>query len=431
MGGERSGKSDAMAKEILARLLWCAPQAGGAGRIALCAQEYDSARREMEYIAEGLEVLGALKDKSMPKSGKWIINSLFGTIETISLKDGSHELTSTGDPYDIVGLAEWGLIAEDAMSASLGRTGEQRGVFIASGTLHDTYGWQAELWESLAAVDNIYGGRRFAFPAWENLAIFPGGRNDPEIKRLEVLLPDEEFKRRVGAELVRNPARIYDEFDFARHVGLVPFDPALPVELTVDAGYFPSHYAVLALQVAHESFTTANGSSYRMEVVRQIDEIWENGRTHQDILELAREREWWGNVDVVVGGHETRQHQAAESTQEVWENVCRKMGKEIRFIVVDGGRVLDGVMRVKTLLKDPASEEPRYRCSVECIGTHHEFQTYKRKTDRLGQVRGDEPEDDNNDALDALRNWTIHRFGHVEITRRHPVPGRHRLPARG
>ena len=367
----------------MARLPWCTESAGGAGNVALCAEDYDKARREMEYIAQDMETLGALLDKSTPKSGKWIIETVFGTIETISLKDGPHDLTGTGDPFDIVGLVEWGLISQDALNAAMGRTGETRGLVIASGTLQDTYGWQPDLYEALAAQPNIYAGKRFAFPAWDNLAVFPGGRDDPEIKRLEAVLPESEFKRRVAAELVPSPARIYTEFDFERHVGSVPFDPDLPVELAVDAGYYPSHYAVLALQVAQESFTTADGSGYRMEVVRQIDEIWENNLTHQDIIEIARGRDWWGSVEKVVGGHETRQHHAAESTREVWENICARMGKQIRFEVVDAGHILDGIVRVKTLLNDPASSETRYRCDMACVGTHHEFQAYQRPTNRF------------------------------------------------
>ena len=417
-GGERSGKSRWTGSEILGRLPWCS-------RVAIAAQEYDESRAEMEYVINGLQTLGGLQRKSTPQHGKWVASARGGCqIETISLERGPEELTQTGKPFDVVAIVEAGGIRYDAFLAARGRVAEARGVVLLSGTLRDNVGWYANLWTSFEGL-NVFEGQRFSFPSWVNRAVYPGGRNDPEILSLERILPVDDFARRVGAKVLPSPARIYPEFDYALHVKEIEFDPRLPVELAVDAGYYPSHYAVLALQVVVED---------GMEIVHQVDEIWEHHLVHYDVIEMCRQRPWWGNVKRAVGGHETRQHQAAESTQEVWEILVGQKAEDpagFRFDVFDAGRILDGVGRVKTFLVDPATKRARYRCDVGCTGTQEEWQTYKRKTDSKGAVRSEEPEDRNNDAMDALRDWMVERYGLVERVVRAPRAGKRRLPERG
>ncbi len=427
VGGERAGKSRWLAEEINARALWCR-------RVAVAAQEYDEARAEMRYIINGLERLRLLDSSSTPRYGKWSAITRTGLeIETVSLHDGPAELTARGEAYDVVALVEAGRIRYDALLAARGRVAETRGVVLLSGTLWDNFGWYADLYQSFQAP-NPFEGQVFTFPSWLNRAIYPEGEQDPEIQNLKRILPDGEFARRVAAKLVPSPARVYPEFEFIAHVGIVPFDPDLPVELAVDPGYFPSKYAVLALQVWDEVFMTVGGSVYTMEVVRQIDEIWENHLTHHDVVDLCRGREWWRNVTVAVGGHETKQHQAAKSAQEVWTELVGQMPgdpEQFRFEVFDAGRILDGVTRVRTFLEDPATKEPRYKCDAGCVGTQREFQAYRRREDSRGNVVSDEPVDENNDAMDALRNYLVWRFGLVETMPRRPTPGRKRARMRG
>ena len=410
-GAERSGKSLWVAREVVARLPWCR-------RVAIAAQEYDECWPEMRYIINGLRALGGLERSSTPQQGKWQATMRGGVeIETISLHEGPEELTGRGQPFDVVVLAEAGRIRYDAFLAATGRVAEVRGVVIPVGTLWDTFGWYADLYQAFAGP-NVFEGERFSFPAWDNLQVYPGGREDPEILRLKRIYPDDEFARLVAAELRPSPARIYPEFEYAVHVAPVAFDAESPVELAVDAGYFPSHYAVLALQVAID----ADGRA----VLRQIDEVYEQHRTHHDVVEMCKQREWWPKVTKVWGGHETRQHQAAASTQETWQELA-----QVPFEIVDAGRIVDGIVRVKTFLKDPASNESRYVCDVGCLGTQREFQAYKRKTDSKGNVTSDEPEDRNNDAMDALRNFIVGKYGVVERAKREPTPGKMRRPARG
>lgn len=439
VGAERSGKSEFVAKEILARLPFCTEG------VAVAAQEYDESHREMKYIIDGLRALGGLESSSTPKSGKWVATMRGGlTVETVSLKNGTEELTTTGDPFDIVCLVEWGVIQYAALDAAFGRTSETRGLVICAGTLKDNVGWQVDVYNALEGP-NVYDGERFNFPAWLNTEIFPGGRHDSEIERLENTLPSEEFDRRVAALVVASPARIYPTFSHLEHVRDVGFAVDVPVEVWIDVGYFPSHYAVLAVQIYPEAFRLPEGSVVQMDVVYVIDEVWEHHLTHEEIYDLCREKWWWKEVALGVVGHEGKQHQAAASTEEVWNTLARSDGKvyrrwlsngemeerPFRVEVFDAGRVMDGIIRVKTFLKDPALKVPRIVLSKTCTGTAWEFGHYHRKTNTKGEVISEEPEDRNNDAMDALRNGIVRRFGLVDSEPRTPTPGKKRGRMRG
>jgi len=400
-GAERGGKSRFGAMEGT-----CAALAGGS--VAVAGQDYDATRPEMEYILDDLQRAHLLGSSSTPKTGKWLLEAATppGRIESVSLKDGAVELTATGRAYDLVIISEAGRVADDTLMAAWGRVSETRGRVLLIGTLWDNWGWYADLYRMLKGP-NAYNGEGYSFPAWYNRAIYPEGRDDPQIRLLEATLTPDEFARRVAAKLIPSPAQIYPEFDQEVHVREIELDPVTPVDLTVDAGYYPSHYAVLAIQEAL--------NEHGMEVLNVIDEIWVNHQTHQEIIQEAKSRPWWGQVEHIYGGHETRQHPAAKSTKETWEELALSAkGGRIPFTVVDAGKILDGVPRVKTFLKDPLTGIPRIFYNVTCTGLAEESRKYKRRTNRVGDVVSDQPEDKNNDALDALRNYIVGRFGYAD-----------------
>jgi len=417
-GGERSGKSRSSAAEVLARTPWCYRS----GQVAIVGQEYDQSRSECEYLIGDFEKLQWLaRAPSLPRQGTWSWDVIGpkGTIgfETISLsRAGVRELTGRGRAYDVVLVCEAGLVSYDTLLGALGRVSETRGLIILSGTLWSDVGWLPDLYQAFAGP-NVFNGAVFALPTWGNLAVFPGGEDDPEIKRLRDTLPTSEFSRRVAAQLVPSAGRVFPEFTYATHVKEIEYDPELPVYLAVDAGYQPSKYSVLALQVRTESVPLPDGTTAELEVVYQVGEVWVNGETHHSVIAMCREREWWHGVTQAVGGHETAAHQAAKSTAEVWRGLVGTVDgdpKDFTFTTFNAGRVLDGIVRVKTFLSDPALKVPRYYCAPGCTGTQQEFQKYSRRVSNKGEVTSEEPEDRNNDAMDSLRNFLVWKYGLVE-----------------
>lgn len=395
VGGERAGKSRVTAMEALARLPWC-------DRIGLVADEYDESRAEWQYIADGLATLGALGQTSTPRHGSWWGKSRTGCeFYTVSVRNGIDELTGTGKPFDLVLICEAGLVAYNVFTAARGRTAETRGAVLLSGTLWDNVGWYADLYR-IGQRANEFDLQSFSLPSWANAALFPGGQEDPEIKAWRATLAEDDAARRIDAAVLASPARMYPEFVEPVHVqGWAEFDPEADVVLLVDAGYYPSRYTVLAVQFRRDRLGR--------EMLVVVDEVWEWHKFHEEIIGMCQARPWWANVTQVVGGHETTQHQAAESTAEVWSAVAR-----VYFETFDAGRILEGARRVRWLLKPPDGKGARLVLGPRCTGTAWEFQHYRRKTDHRGEVISEEPEDKNNDAMDALRTGVVWRFGLVD-----------------
>lgn len=414
-GAERGGKSRFASAEATCELMF------PGRRVAVCGQDYDECKPEMEYILADLRQLDAIPEygESTPKQGKWEVKTRTGSYaETVSLRDGAGELTGRGKAYDLVLLVEAGRIRDlmGAFLAARGRVAETRGRVVMAGTLWDDWGAYSDLYRAFEGP-NVYDGERYAFPAWFNLAVYPGGVDDDEIERLRQILPDAEFARRVAAKLIPSPARIYPEFTI-EHVKQLYWDPEGPVDVSIDPGYFPSKYAVLAIQPTVDS--------EGRECINVIDELWVNHFTHHDVIEEIKERPWWFNVRQIYGGHETKQHPSAESTAEVWRKLTGKP-----FLIVPKEKKWSKINRVKTFLKNPGDGAIRLLIDVGCTGLAEEFRSWKRMTDAHGQVRSDMPEDDGDDALDALGNYALYRFGPVERSAVQGRKGRFRVPARG
>jgi len=410
-GAERSGKSKWAGMEGLARLPW-------SEEIAIAGQEYGRTLKEFGYLVEGLRVIGGLGRVSAPARGQQQCWAKSGChVRTISLNDGPEELTGTGEAFDVVILAEAGLMRYEAFHAARGRVAETRGVVLMVGTLWDNFGWYADFYRAFAGP-NVYGGARFSFPAWVNRAVYPLGREDPEIEELRKSLPEDEFRRRVAAELVPSPARIFPEFNHVTHVGVYPFDEERPVTLWIDPGYYPSAYCVLAVQFYPGEWPE----------VRVIDEVYEHHRVHADVIEICRGREWWDVAWDAVIDFAGRQHQAEKSAEEVWGELTGIWPRSEQV------GILDGITRHRTFLRDPGTGEARIGFDLRCTNGIAEYGSYKRKTDRRGNVVSDMPNEldkTTGHAMNAVAYGLVDKYGYVEHRAQGGRPGQRRLPRRG
>lgn len=75
------------------------------------------------------------------------------------------------------------------------------------------------------------------FPSWANKSVYPGGREDPEIKLLELTTSPEWFAQEIGAEFTAFVGRIYNEFDEQIHVKDVKYNPNLKSYAAFDFGW--------------------------------------------------------------------------------------------------------------------------------------------------------------------------------------------------
>ncbi len=407
-GGERAGKSRVTAMEALATF----------PRWDLCyivGDTYDNCTPEFTYLSRYFhlleEVTGSkiIMREKQPPSGQsrssldLKIHDQHKKIVTISTqRKGGDALSRKGEAPDIALLVEFAILGYDVYLAAVARVAEKRGRVILSGTFGDDSGWQAEMWRRWKG-ENEEGGQSFSIPTWSNDRIFPGGWDDPEIKRLRAIYAHAEFMRRFGAEPQRPATLVFGDFSFEKHVrDFVDYDPGLPVELAIDPGYGESSYAVLAIQTAGN-------------IVFVFDEIHIQGHTGEEVIALARKKwKWFDRVKGGVIDFAGRQHHAARSQVEVWQG---EAGIYLRNqqVPLEAGR-----LRLQSfLLPDPLTKMPRIFFSPRCKKTCAEFTKYVwRNTpeERLGNAK---PIDRHCDSIKALIYTLVDHFGYVEWPKIH------------
>ena len=398
VGAEGAGKSHVTAAEITVCVPW-------SKLIYIIGQMYENTHKEFDYLVENLLALKALdlRKVSQPKQGEWELITRTGCkITTLSVMNGARKVIARGEEPDVFALTEAGIIDSfSVLFASVRRATRAAGRVILSGTLQDSFGWYASLVDELTPTDNAWQGQTYSLPAWTNTILYPGGRNDPEIKRLESILPEDEFSRTVAAERVPSRALIFPEFSYAANVRPCPFDPSLPVHLWIDPGYYPSAYAVIPVQ-------------FHGPEVWQIDEVYLHHHYHKQVINVCRgatrdtpAKPWWGNVARIVKDEASKQHHADESGAEIWHN---ETGFTIHSQYIG---VAAGIARHRSFL----SPTPRLFHDPKCKQTLNEYKLYKRRTDRDGNPTSDEPIDVDNHAMKAIAYGLVDRFGFVDNRR--------------
>jgi hypothetical protein len=406
VGAEGGGKSRVAAEELIACAFW-------SKLIYLVGQKYENSQREFEYMIDSAFKLGAvtLADISQPQRAAWSMTLRGGCrVQSISADSGASGIIARGEEPDIICLCEAGRVQSyGVFLSSVRRVTRKAGRVFMSGTLIDDFGWYASLVDELQPQPNPWRGESFSLPAWTNLSLYPGGERDPEIIRMQQVMPADEFARTVAA--LRVPARslVLPEFSYADHVRACPFDAELPVTLWIDPGYYPSAYAVLPVQVhGHD--------------VWQIDEVYLQQHTHDQVIDECKKRAWWLKVGDGVIDFAGRQHHAEKSAAEVWGALAGIYPRSQQV------GVLDGITRHRTFLTGAGG---RLYHDPACVNTLREYKAYKRPTDSDGHPTADIPVDKDNHAMKAIAYGLVDKFGFVAWPKREQTQPRDAFAAMG
>ena len=405
-GGEQAGKSLIAAKYLLARFL----ETDGKGRYWLVAADYERTRAEFTYLAEDFEKLGVLKEISKRVDPGKITLVDGTTIETKSAKDP--RTISMRAPNGILGC-EASQLDMDTFFRLRGRCAPKRGWMFLAGTFEGSLGWYPQMftaWASGAEPD----AHAYSLPSYTNTYLYPGGITDPEILRLKVASSDDFFMERIEGKPSPPRGLVFTEFRPDMHVSdQVGYDPDVPVHLWMDPGYAGA-YAVEVIQVKGEQICV-------------IDEIYEQGLVTDDIIDVAKSREWWPDVAFGVIDIAGTQHQAMAAPTEVW---LQQTGLYLSSQKI---KINEGTERLKGWLKiDAKTHAPRIVFSPKCKGVLSEFgavaspidgqtRAYRWKVDRDGNIVGDTPEDKNNHGVKALIYGLVDRFGYGYVATRNKI----------
>jgi hypothetical protein len=389
-GGERGGKSYWTAMEMLAWL--CATD----GPVWIIGPTYELARPEFLHLVPAAQQCDLLEpgSLSMPRSGPCSFRTRLGA--QVVTKSGQ-------DPETLAGIAPAGVAMVEAAQQGYevflrlrGRVAETRGPLVMSGTFETSLGWYPEVWQRWQG-DNTDGGKSFSLPTWSNLAVFPGGRDDPEIRALEATYPPDVFMERFGAVPCPPATLVFKEFSHIQHVkacyGPQLWDHADSVQCWIDPGWAGA-YAVEAVALQHGQ-------------VFNFDEIYAQGRTAQDIIGEITQREWWPKVSRLVIDVAGGQHQGMESHIEIWQRLTGKP------VVAQPVPIPDGIQRHRTFLRDPASGESRLYHDPRCKGIIREYGQYKYAEYKEGRPERELPIDADNHGLKAIAYGLVANFGFV------------------
>ena len=387
-GGERAGKSRSAAMELFGRFL--------SGRLYwLIGPDYELCRPEFRYLVEAFARIDAIESLSFPSSDQCRMTLRSGArLVTRSAREPSK---LAGEAPDAILACEAAQLPYEAFLRARGRLAETRGWMWLSGTFEGSLDWYAEKFKAWRGP-NTDAAQAFSIPTWANRALFPAGRQDPELRALEATYPSELFQERFGGTPCLPTTLVFREFDAARHVRPVDAAAISTVELAVDPGYAGA-YAVLAV-------AKLDGQ------VAVLDEVYLRHAVAATVIAECRRRAWWPHVTGGVIDIAGRQHHGSASQISIWLALT---GLRLRSRPVP---VRDGIDRLRTFLRDPASGEARLTVDPRCRALIREFGLYRYHEVTEGRPISEEPIDRDDHAIKALAYWLYDRFGPVARPRR-------------
>lgn len=405
-GGERAGKSYSAAMEALSYLPWT-----DLGWIV--GPDYEQTHAEFDYLVEGARALGLVDSVRRPERMGWSLSLVTGgLVETRSAADPEK---LAGRPPDWVLLVEAGQVRDVTVYyRCMTRVAQKRGWLYISGTFESSEGWYPDLYQAWQSP-NEDGGVSFSLPSWTNRSVYPGGRSDPEIKRLERLLPPEVFAERIAGRPMPPKCRVINQFNVVDHVREMrhvespdPYPPHGVIELPqdcedqlwIDPGYAGA-YAVLFVSIWENTAYV-------------YDEIYLTGYVTEQIIEIARARPRFKHVTCLIMDVSAKAHHAVKSPAEIWR---AQTGLPVHMRKVG---VRDGILRTNASLRpNPETGKPQLYIGTKCKYTQWEFTTgYRYPEDGSGKPLSEIPIDRNNHAAKAIAYGLVANFGFVQRDRR-------------
>jgi hypothetical protein len=313
-------------------------------------------------------------------------------------------------------MCEAGRHSYESYLRLLGRCAEKRAWLWISGTFESSVGWYPQLFKAWQ-VEGM-DGRSFSIPSWTNTAIYPGGRQDPEILQLERQFPLDKFSERFGGVPVPPMGLVFREVEYGTHIKRTPYIPGHPVQVWIDPGYSGA-YAVEAVQIV---------GGY----VNVVGEVYRQALTDSEIIQLCTTREWWKDVAGGVIDQAAKQH-TTRSQQTTWDTWREEAGIVLGYKPVS---IQDGISRTRMALRiDPIDKKARLSIDPQCKGLIAEmsgdgallaglvsddltnYDGYRYKT-ADGALASETPIDRNNHACKALAYGLVHQFGTVTRKRK-------------
>ena len=387
----------------------------------IVANDYILGRYEFTYIRGWLKWLNVpLIADSMPGVGPWRLVTAWNA--ELKVQTAADITKIEGGNLDAALIAEAGLVDPDVVRRLRGRVGEKRGPILMSGSLDMSEPWYME------AFERFYHGpteeaswQSFGVPSWENNIIFPGGREDPEIKQYEAELSEDEFKLKIACEVAKPSELVFPEFDVRFHVKEMLFvdrnDRGQRVEypepVTDQFGFDIGKWYLPKRGPVHLAIDPGSRGAYAVLAIRLyddqvfvIDEVYMRLAMVEDVIDECKMRDWWRDVNFAVMDIAGKQRPAMASHADIWAQ-DHNLGF---YPAMTYTHIEDGIEHLKTFLKNPLNKRPRLWVNPQCKATIKEFSLYRYRTYKENRPISEEPVDNNNHSIKALTYYLVNRF---------------------
>lgn len=427
VGGERSGKST-VTEKILAPHVLALPylryddyfMPNGKPRFdpkdrtqkprnphfAIFGPTYKEPRVEFEYLEGDLRKLGKLAEShtSKPSDGPWRMVSEDGVvIQTISL-----EVPESVRAIDLEGciVAEAGGCEMAGIERVRGRVATKRGFILYNGTIEASQKWWRD-WLIEGKRANNKGIVSYSIPSWSNRAVFPLGREDPEIVAWWNQLGDDLAAERLAAVARPPRLRVVKEAT-EKHIRRMEIPEDAKVMLAIDPGYATA-YAILFVVLW-------NVGEQRFAYI--ADELYEQGVNSADIIDLCKKHTLWPRVreaviDIASKGH----RDATESSLEIWQKRTSIIMKHKYWPEDRNIERLQNSFHLNQLAIDPKATG-----LIAELGLGEpvfpEMHEWKYASDKDGRIISEKPKDAWNHSAKALGYLLLHEWGQVESRRK-------------
>lgn len=403
--GRRFGKTVLGAKKV-------EPQAFVAARYArmnglpgqqgwIVGPTYEDAEREFRIVYDALRALGvdreSVRFRNTPESGDLNIATTWGF--ELSGRSAQYPGSLVGEGLDFVLMVEAGRHKRSTWAKYVYPTlSDHRGWSMHTGVPEGSSRTSLlyQLYQrGLTRTQPEWASHRA--PSWHNTIVFPGGRDDPEIRAAEELLTHDEFRNQYGAEWVEHAGVVMKEWDDDIHVADLAYNPDLPLYLATDYGY-RNTWVLLWIQVDHWGTVYVIG-----------EDGWQLTDTETIALEVA-DRPLLRKVAALYP--EPAQPGDTSILERHWR-VAARGGT--------GGEVRERISLIRSHLKlgpakaQPDMQTPRLYVDRSCQGLAWEMREGYRWPEHRSEVRADSelPLDRDNHYVEALGRFFRGYFGVV------------------
>jgi hypothetical protein len=206
----------------------------------IVAPNYDLAGKEFRVIWDDLIVKLQLgREKKVKKSinlrnGEGFIHFPWGT--KVQVRSAAYPELLVGEALDGVIMSEAAKQKEETWQRFVRPGLSDRRGWASFPTTPEGQNWYHSLFQ-LGMNPKYPDFESWRFPSYANTAVYPGGREDPEIKLLEATTTPEWFEQEIEADFTSFVGKIFTEWDEFKNVRPHTFNPAWANYMCIDPGY--------------------------------------------------------------------------------------------------------------------------------------------------------------------------------------------------